>query len=318
MATQSNLDTVNENLVFSKPVKDIKFNPDSVIASSSSDSRIDASDSVISIVDASNSSVSIVDLSNNSSSIIDVSNSIMSIVVDTSKNNISIINTHTDIDTDIDTDANTDTINKKNISFKPLGNETVKFNEPSTMNLIENKKGSNNDNTSNTSNTSVAVAVSKIGDVVEDIAEDLLNSVLDKVKESLGDIGVKPSTLPKIIQFVMEAIEDTPTKGPAQKEFALKVIGSLIEELSESDEKKLLQDTFKSGGIEGTIELVVSASKGELNINQVVDVAVNSCICPVFNFSMSKFNSCRNKSDVKNSVKEIEVEVEVEVEDESK
>ncbi len=311
MATQSNLETVNENLVFSKPVKDIKFNPDSVIASSSSDSRIDASDSVISIVDASNSSVSIVDLSNNSSSIIDVSNSIMSIVVDTSKNNISIINTHTDIDTD----ANTDTINKKNISFKPLGNETVKFNEPSTMNLIENKKGSNNDNTSN---TSVAVAVSKIGDVVEDIAEDLLNSVLDKVKESLGDIGVKPSTLPKIIQFVMEAIEDTPTKGPAQKEFALKVIGSLIEELSESDEKKLLQDTFKSGGIEGTIELVVSASKGELNINQVVDVAVNSCICPVFNFSMSKFNSCRNKSDVKNSVKEIEVEVEVEVEDESK
>ena len=201
------------------------------------------------------------------------------------------------------------------MSFKPLGNETVKFNEPSTMNLIENKKGSNNDNTSN---TSVAVAVSKIGDVVEDIAEDLLNSVLDKVKESLGDIGVKPSTLPKIIQFVMEAIEDTPTKGPAQKEFALKVIGSLIEELSESDEKKLLQDTFKSGGIEGTIELVVSASKGELNINQVVDVAVNSCICPVFNFSMSKFNSCRNKSDVKNSVKEIEVEVEVEVEDESK
>ena len=311
MATQSNLETVNENLVFSKPVKDIKFNPDSVIASSSSDSRIDASDSVISIVDASNSSVSIVDLSNNSSSIIDVSNSIMSIVVDTSKNNISIINTHTDIDTD----ANTDTINKKNISFKPLGNETVKFNEPSTMNLIENKKGSNNDNTSN---TSVAVAVSKIGDVVEDIAEDLLNSVLDKVKESLGDIGVKPSTLPKIIQFVMEAIEDTPTKGPAQKEFALKVIGSLIEELSESDEKKLLQDTFKSGGIEGTIELVVSASKGELNINQVVDVAVNSCICPVFNFSMSKFNSCRNKSNVKNSVKEIEVEVEVEVEDESK
>ena len=102
----------------------------------------------------------------------------------------------------------------------------------------------------------------------------------------------------------MEAIEDTPTKGPAQKEFALKVIGSLIEELHESHEKKLLQDTFKSGGIEGTIELVVAASKGELNINQVVDVAVNSCICPVFKFSMSKFNSCRNKSDVKNSVKE--------------
>ena len=185
----------------------------------------------------------------------------------------------------------------KNNLFIPIQNETIIFNEPSTETIIENKNNSN-------------TALSKISDVVEDITEDLLNSVLDKVKKNLHDIGVKPSTLPKIIQFVMEAIEDTPTKGPAQKKFALKVIGSLIEEIHESDEKKLLQETFKSGGIEGTIELVVSASKGDLNINQVLDVAVNNCIFPVCKFSMSKFNSCSNKSQIKKSVKDIDVQVE--------
>lgn len=278
MNKDTTLETVNEDLVFSKPIADNKvavavadtvaINETSILdaAADSSDIRTDAADSVVSFVDTSNASIPVVDLSNSSSSIIDSSNSFIPILI-----------------TDI----------SQNLPVKPVGKETIKFSEPSTVELIENRD----------QKTVSDTIVSKIGDVVEDLTEDLLNGVLDKVKESLGDLGVKPSTLPKIIQFVMEAIEDTPTKGPAQKDFALKVIGALIDELHESDEKKLLQETFKSGGIEGTIDLVVSATKGELNINQVVDVAVNSCICPFFNFSMSKYKSCINKSGVKNSVK---------------
>ena len=278
MNKDTTLETANEDLVFSKPIADNKVavavavavavNETSILdaAADSSDIRTDAADSVVSFVDTSNASIPVVDLSNSSSSIIDSSNSFIPILI-----------------TDI----------SQNLPVKPVGKETIKFSEPSTVELIENRD----------QKTVSDTIVSKIGDVVEDLTEDLLNGVLDKVKESLGDLGVKPSTLPKIIQFVMEAIEDTPTKGPAQKDFALKVIGALIDELHESDEKKLLQETFKSGGIEGTIDLVVSATKGELNINQVVDVAVNSCICPFFNFSMSKYKSCINKSRVKNSVK---------------
>ena len=283
MNKDTNLETVNEDLVFSKPIADNKVNvnvsvndtsildADTHTHTVSSDIRTDAADSVVSFVDTSNSSITGVDLSNGSSSIIDISNS---------NSFISI----TDNDNDI----------SKNDPLKPVGKKTIKFSEPSTVEVIEN---------SDQKKTPSDTVVSKISDVVEDITEDLLNSVLDQVKQSLGDLGVKPSTLPKIIQFVMEAIEDTPTKGPAQKDFAVKVIGSLIDELHESDEKKLLQETFKSGGIEGTIDLVVSATKGELNINQVVDVAVNSCICPFFNFSISKFKTCINKTYVKNSVK---------------
>ena len=277
MNKDTTLETVNEDLVFSKPIADNKVDVDVFVNETSildaradvdsTDIRTDAADSVVSFVDTSNASIAVVDLSNSSSSTIDSSNSFIPIPT-----------------TDI----------SQNLPVKPVGKETIKFSEPSTVELIENR---------DQKTTGSDTAVSKIGDVVEDLTEDLLNSVLDKVKESLGDLGVKPSTLPKIIQFVMEAIEDTPTKGPAQKDFALKVIGALIDELHESDEKKLLQETFKSGGIEGTIDLVVSATKGELNINQVVDVAVNSCICPFFNFSMSKYKSCINKSDVKNSVK---------------
>ena len=291
MNNDTTLENINEDLVFSKPIADNKVNVnvnDTYISDSdadSSDIRTDASDSVVSFVDTSNSSSNVDDLSNSSSSIIDISNS----------ENVSVINTQIEIEIESEIEIENENDISNNLHVKPVETETetIKISEPSTMELIENLDRK----------THSDMAVSKIGDVVEDLTEDLLNIVLDKVKESLGDLGVKPSTLPKIIQFVMEAIEDTPTKGPAQKDFALKVIGALIDELHESDEKKLLQETFMSGGIEGTIDLVVSATKGELNINQVVDVAVNSCVCPFFNFSMSKFKSCINKSDAKNSVK---------------
>ena len=109
-----------------------------------------------------------------------------------------------------------------------------------------------------------------------------------EVKDSLGDVGVKPTTLTIIIKYTMEAIEKTPVKGKQQLDFALRIIGDLIKELPDSDEKLFLIQTHKNGGIKDTIELVVAASKGELNINQVAEVASSSCIKPCIDYILGK------------------------------
>ena len=132
--------------------------------------------------------------------------------------------------------------------------------------------------------TSSEDAVDRVGDIVENTVEDLMTQIMEYVKSMLQDVGIKPSTLPKVIGYVMEAIETTPMKGKEQKDFCLKVIDGLIQELHDSDEKKILQDISSSGGIEGTIELVVSASKGELNINNVGKVACTSYVFPLFQY----------------------------------
>ncbi len=130
-------------------------------------------------------------------------------------------------------------------------------------------------------------AKEKIGDALENVSEELFSTVMEKVKAAATDIGLQPSTLPRIIGLVMEAIEDTPVKGEDQLLFAVKVIDVLIDELPDGEAKILLKQTSASGGIAGTIELVVLATRGELNVNTVLESA-GSCIVPCCNFLIRK------------------------------
>ena len=118
----------------------------------------------------------------------------------------------------------------------------------------------------------------KIGDKVQELSEELVGKVLMEVKDKLGTTSIGAKTLHLLIRYTMEVIEKTPTKGKEQLEFALKVITAIIQELPDSDEKIFLVTSLTNGGIENTIELVVDASRGKLEINQVIEVVKTSCI----------------------------------------
>jgi hypothetical protein len=76
----------------------------------------------------------------------------------------------------------------------------------------------------------------------------------------------------------MEVMEATKVKGPAQRDLAIKLVRQIVVEATISDEKeKLLLDMIDQGILANTIELVVAASKGNLDINTVVAVASGCC-----------------------------------------
>ena len=133
----------------------------------------------------------------------------------------------------------------------------------------------------------VEEAKDKIGDVIESVSDELFDRVMKELKAKSDDIGLQPSTLPRVIGLVMEAIEETPVKGEDQRKFAVKVIDVLINELPSGDAKTLLQETSASGGIEGTIELVVLATHGGLNVNAVLENA-SDCAVPCCGFLSRK------------------------------
>ena len=121
MNKDTTLETVNEDLVFSKPIADNKVDVDVFVNETSildaradvdsTDIRTDAADSVVSFVDTSNASIAVVDLSNGSTSIIDNSNYFIDIpIADISKNE----------------------------PIKSDVKEIIRFSEPSTIELIEN------------------------------------------------------------------------------------------------------------------------------------------------------------------------------------
>ena len=101
---------------------------------------------------------------------------------------------------------------------------------------------------------------------------------LHKLKEKIGDMEINAQTIIKVLQFAMEVMEATKVKGAAQKELAISLVRQVIVEAPISDEKeKLLLDMIDQGILANTIELVVAASKGNLDINAVVAVASGCC-----------------------------------------
>ena len=101
---------------------------------------------------------------------------------------------------------------------------------------------------------------------------------LFKLNEKIGDMEINAQTIIMVTKFSMEVVEATKLKGAAQKELAISLVRQVIVEAPISDEKeKLLLDMIDQGILANTIELVVAASKGNLDINMVVAVATGCC-----------------------------------------
>ena len=132
-------------------------------------------------------------------------------------------------------------------------------------------------------NTKLAagIAMTVVNEVTKN-KDELIDKATDKVFEALleqaKNVGVKKSTIAVLIKYVMEAVEDTPLKGAEQKDYALRLIRSLVVELAEDDDKEYLLIAIDSGSVSDTIDLVVAASRGELNVNMVAETATTSCL----------------------------------------
>ena len=109
--------------------------------------------------------------------------------------------------------------------------------------------------------------------------EHLLTACLDKIKLKIGDTEINPKNIMYVVKIAMEVVELTEVKGKDQKILVNKLIAKLVMDAPIKDAKeKLLLDILDEGIVDEVIELVVSASKGELNLNAVKDVTTSCCM----------------------------------------
>ena len=95
-----------------------------------------------------------------------------------------------------------------------------------------------------------------------------------------------PSTIIDILRFSMEIVETTHLKGEAQKTLALKLVRNVVVEAPISDDKeKLLLDMIDQGILGNTVDLIVLASKGQLDVNLIAQTAAG---CLPFCLSLVK------------------------------
>jgi len=141
-----------------------------------------------------------------------------------------------------------------------------------------------------------------IKDKIVDATEKFVHKGIEEVKKKLADIGIKSSTMHLVIKYVIEAVEKFPTTGPASKKLALRIIKDLVGELPDSSEKEFILETLNNGLIADTIDLIISASKGDLAINVLQDV-VFTCIPSCINYFRKRREKNKKKKAIKMAVK---------------
>lgn len=76
-----------------------------------------------------------------------------------------------------------------------------------------------------------------------------------------------PENMMIYVKLAMELTEITELKGAEQKQLVIDIIRKVVEDNANKDYKKLCEDFIDSGTLSQTIDIIVDATKGRLNIN---------------------------------------------------
>ena len=137
-----------------------------------------------------------------------------------------------------------------------------------------------------------------MSDKKEEVANLLIAAAFDASLRKLNtelasrDIVITSKTITTVIQISMEIVEATALKGEEQKKLVEKVVTKCVKDAPITDEKrKLLLDMIDEGIVGDVIDLVVSATKGELDVNAAEKAAVGCCLA----FLKSRQSRTNNK-----------------------
>jgi len=121
-----------------------------------------------------------------------------------------------------------------------------------------------------------SVTIDNIASVSPSPSPSIIQQLIPVVSEKMATAGIalSPSTIMQVLRFAMEAVEGTPVKGKDQRDLAINVILEMTSNMDIPEEHKFLIKNLVDGGIVAdTIELIVDATRGNLDINKATKVA---------------------------------------------
>jgi hypothetical protein len=124
-----------------------------------------------------------------------------------------------------------------------------------------------------------------------DTEDNLYNRAIDKLKY----IALNLNNIIIIVSIIMEIVEDALDDGNVKKETVLKIVKRIFtdfEGIDENERREILK-LITNGMISNTIDIIISASKGELNLNNAITLTtkigrLTYKLCRIFCFKKKK------------------------------
>ena len=106
-----------------------------------------------------------------------------------------------------------------------------------------------------------------------------IKKIATNLRKKIGNLEINAENIMTILKFAMEIVETTELKGEDQKALCIKLLRDVVVEAPIADEKeRFLLNMIDNGTIGNTIDLIIDATKGELNVNAAKQVAQNCCL----------------------------------------
>jgi len=110
------------------------------------------------------------------------------------------------------------------------------------------------------------------------MAEQAFEEAYVQLKKRIRDVEITPQTIITVLRVAMEVVELTQLKGESQRTLAVSLVRRAVEEAPISDDReKLLLDMIDNGILDNTIELVVAATQGQIDVNAALECATACC-----------------------------------------
>ena len=111
-----------------------------------------------------------------------------------------------------------------------------------------------------------------------DIMQIVFESVRDSMFEQLVELENK-NDLFKILRIVIECIELQNLKGKQQRKLAEDILLKLIKgSKMDNTQQQLCVSMIEYGVIGDSIDVIISATKGEINVNKAAETIAKSCL----------------------------------------
>ena len=112
-----------------------------------------------------------------------------------------------------------------------------------------------------------------------DVKDPIFLECMEVLKTKLKDKEVGLDTILNIVKISMEVVEVTKLKGEKQKDLAVKLVRQIVVDSPITDDKeKLILNMVDEGIVGSTIDVIVAASNGQLDINASKNVVKVGCL----------------------------------------
>ena len=109
----------------------------------------------------------------------------------------------------------------------------------------------------------------------QDLLNEIYDKLLEKIKVSLPDIKLDHKIIFKILKILLELIDIYEMTGEEKKQLALKVLRKYVDNSNMSDdEKELCYSLITDGILSETINIIISAARGEFDIKDSTELGL--------------------------------------------